>query len=180
MEPSRINRKFLSAVLSVVCLTLGCGQGDQVDGTSSSSSGGGHDGGPVMFPCMWGKPDAGLTFPVCTEPQTSEFIGTIDGKPYDLKTKGAITAMAPPAHPPYSLSMALSGGGSLDLLWGDPYIRGTWKDVVGDMILPENTSQSRGVYPDSQLLWSCDDYAFLYILHVWGPDSQGELTGCSR
>lgn len=175
MDLSCTHSGMMPVVLAVMSLALGCGQGGQVDGSSTS---GGHDGGPDPFPCMWGKPD--VTFPVCSEPQTSEFIGTIDGKPYDLKTKGSITAMAPPFHPPYNLSIELSGGGSLDLAWGDPYIRGTWRDVAGDMILPEDTSLIHTVYPDSQLLWSCDGYAFLYFLRVWGPQSEGLLMGCSR
>src|SRR4051812_30361847 len=121
MDPSRINRRIASAALAMMSLAFGCGQGDHVDGTSSSSGGGGHDGGPDQFPCMWGGSGGGHSFPVCPAARTSEFIGTIDGKPYDLKSKGAITAMAPPNSPPYTLSMELSGGGSLDLLWGDPY-----------------------------------------------------------
>ncbi len=114
-------------------------------------------------------------FPTCTEDDTSEFMGTIDGMPYHTKDSGHITAMAPPRHPPYTLSMKLAGEGSLDLMWGNPYIRGQWTNVAGEMILPEG-GPVRGVYGDSQLLFSCDEYAFLFILVVDG----GKLTGCSH
>src|SRR6185503_5892345 len=101
---------------------------------------------------------------------------TIDGKPYDTKDSGHITALTPTSHPPYQLSMALSGPGSLDLDWGDPYVPGRWTQLGGGILILPEDGKARAVFSDSELLTSCEGYAFLYILHVMG----GDLTGCSR
>src|SRR5262249_17761855 len=97
---------------------------------------------------------------------------------YDTKDSGHVTGTSPYGAPPYQLSMALSGIGSLDLDWNDPYTRGQWTRINagGVLRLPEDVTIHRDVSRDSQILFSCDDYAFLYILHVTG----GDLTGCSR
>lgn len=179
MKILQINILVLSAALATMGWALGCtpecDQDGHVSGTSSSSGGGGQDAGAR---CLWGGNGGGLTFPVCPEKWTSAFIGTIDGQPYEIKDSGHITGTSPPVSPPYQLSLALSGTGSLDLDWGNPYIRGQWTSISngGDMRLPEDGFKVRAVFTDSEILSSCDDYAFLYILHVTG----GDLTGCSR
>ena len=157
MRSLRLSAILLSTVLTSMGAGLGCGQGDQE--------------------CLWSGNDAGLTFPVCPAPYTSEFMGTIDGMPVDIKNSGDVTVVSPANHPPYKLSMALNGDGSLDLWWGDPYIPGQWTKINGGgtIGLPGN-SKFRTVSTDSKILRSCDEYAFLYILHVTG----GDLTGCSR
>jgi hypothetical protein len=171
------NILVLSAALAVMGTALGCGQEDQISGSSSvSSSGdgtGGYGGGPR---CVSVGNGGGLTFPVCPAQKTSEFMGMLDGMPYDTKDSGHITAMAPAQWPPYQLSMSLSGVGSLDLDWGNPFVRGRWTDLGGGVFVTPEDGKHRTVFSDSQLLFSCDDYSFLYILHVTG----GDLTGCSR
>jgi hypothetical protein len=173
MKSLSINILVLFATLATMGCALGCSQGDQVSGSSAGS--GGHDAGSG---CLWGGNGGGLTFPVCPADNTSEFMGTVDGKPYDTKDSGHITATSPPVAPPYQLSMALSGTGSLDIEWGDPYLRGQWTKISGGgyLRLPEDGVKLRAVFVDSEILRSCDEYAFLYILHVTG----GDLTGCSR
>ncbi len=164
MKRSHIVRFVLYTIAVSVLCAPGCcpaghdNQGGQVEGSSTSGSGG-SGGAYSGQPCLWGGNGGGLTFPTCTEDNTSEFMGTIDGMPYHTKDSGHITAMAPPKHPPYTLSMKLADEGSLDLLWGDPYIRGQWTYVAGEMILPEG-GPVRTIFGDSQILFSCDEYAF--------------------
>jgi hypothetical protein len=172
---SRIDSFALCTAVAVTACALACVQPVQTSSSSSSGTAGGG-GAPNGQPCLWGGNGGGLTFPTCPAQRTSEFMGTIDGKPYDTKDSGNITATAAEQAPPYSLSMKLSGQGSLDLDWGDPYIRGQWTYVVGTLRMPED-GRLRSVRPDSQLLFSCDEYAFLYILRLDGADV---LTGCSR
>lgn len=55
-------------------------------------------------------------------------------------------------------------------------MRGQWMNIdKGTLVLPEDV-KPRSVNAGSKLLFSCDEYHFLYILHVDG----GDLTGCSR
>jgi len=159
----------LATALTVMGCTLGCGGPDQVTGIDDTTSG---------QRCLWAESRPDLTFPVCPAPQTSEFMGTIDGKPYHTQDSGDITAMTIPVRPPYTISMKLAGSGSLDLTWWDPYIRGQWVNTVsGFILLPEEDGKARAILPYSELLFSCDDYSFLYILHIYDTDL---LTGCSR
>jgi hypothetical protein len=125
--------------------------------------------------CVWEK--AGLTFPACLAPHTSEFMGTVDGMRFDSKDSGHVTGTSPLGTPPYQLSMALADNGSLDIDWDDPYLRGQWTNIKGGtMRVPGDWPKVRTVFSDSEILMSCDEYAFLYILHING----GDLTGCSR
>jgi len=184
MKPSRIDGIALSAVLMITGCALGCAHPVTVGSSSSSSStgaggNGGADAGPI---CLWGEggggSGGGLTFPVCQDNFTNEFMGTIDGKPYDtgLET-GHLTGMAPPnLQGPYTLTVGLDGIGFLDLEWGDPYLRGQWMEVTkGQMRLPGEID-ARNVNTGSKLLMHCHDYSFLYVLHIDG----GDLTGCSH
>lgn len=172
------NKVALSTALLTAWCAFGCGQSsdEHPSNCSSSSSGAGGGGLPVTPNCVWAGSGGGVTFPTCPAPDTGEFMGTIDGQPYDYKDKGVITAMAVPFHPPYSLSRQVGPFGYLDIGWPDPFVRGRWTSgVAGETLLPGD-KQARNIYPDSQLLFSCEDYSFLYILHVDG----GQLTGCSR
>src|SRR5262245_46434062 len=164
MRSLYLHLMVLSAALSAMGAGLGCGDGG--------------DGGGSPYPrCIWTENDAGLTFPVCPATYTSEFMGTVDGMPFDSKDSGNLTATSPPVAPPYQLSMRLADNGSLDLWWTDPYIQGQWASgVEGTMRVPGNSSKIRTVYQDSQILRNCNEYAFIYILHITG----GDLTGCSR
>jgi len=175
MSPSRIHRLVLSTIIATMGCVVGCCESGAVEG--SSGAGGGAGGSGYWPTCLWGGSGGGLTFPVCPAPQTNEFIGTIDGKPYDNKDSGHITGMQAPTHPPYYLSLNLGGVGSLDMTWGNPFVRGQWMHINGGgtLVLPQD-GMFRAVFADSQVLVSCDDYSFLYILHVTG----GDLTGCSR
>jgi len=108
-------------------------------------------------------------------------MGTIDGIPYSTRDDSGMntTATSPLIAPQYELSLALTFPGSLDVDWWDPYIRGQWTQISlgGIMRLPEDgINKHRHVFQDSQILVACEDYAFLYILHIDG----GDLTGCSR
>lgn len=164
MRSSHLNVMLLSTGLAAMSAGLGCG----VD----SSGGGGQ-----IPRCNWTENDAGLTFPVCPGPYTSEFMGTVDGMPFDSKDSGNVTATSPPVAPPYQLSMRLADSGSLDIWWDDPYIWGQWSSITGgDMRVPGDWPKIRGVFQNSRILRSCDEYSFLYILHIEG----GDLTGCSR
>jgi hypothetical protein len=173
MKPFRDNILALCVGLATVGVALGCGEAGHAGASSGAADGGYVLGGG----CLWGGGNGGgLSFPVCTKEMTSEFMGTIDGKPYDLRDSGHFTALSPIQHPPYQLSLALTGAGSLDLDWGDPYVHGRWTALGGGVFVVPGDGKPRAVFSDSQLLASCDDYAFLYILHVTG----GDLTGCSR
>src|SRR5262245_49265248 len=145
------------------------------NGGGSSTGNSGVGGAPTR--CLWGGNGGGLTFPVCPAQFTSEFMGTIDGTPFDTKDSGHITGVSLPIAPPYQLNLGLSGGGRLDMEWGDPYIIGQWTKISGGgtMLLP-GESTTRIVSMDSEILSACGEFAFLYILHITG----GELTGCSR
>jgi hypothetical protein len=169
MKPLRLNVILLSMGLASTGAGLGCGKSDQ--GSDPGSGGYGAGGG-----CVWGGNGGGLTFPACPDLFTSEFMGTIDGKPYDIKDSGHITATAPVEHPPYQLSLSIGATGALDLDWWDPYVRGRWTDLSGGTIILPEDGMPRVVYATSQLLTNCEDFSYLYILHVYG----GDLTGCSR
>ena len=180
-----------SLAMSVFLATTSCTFHGQEEGSSSassssssssSSSGGGNgssagSGGAFSgYPCVWAESRPDLTFPVCPEDRTAEFMGTIDGKPYDLRYSGEFTAMGGAPHPPYSLGLGLPGFGHLSLEWGDPFISGQWAHITsGVLVLPEDLKE-RAVHDDSELLFDCDEYSFLHILHVDG----GDLTACSR
>jgi hypothetical protein len=175
MRSLRLNKLFLATALVAMAIGLGCDQSDQGSGsTSGSGSGAGIDYPPR---CVWGEPDAGLTFPVCPAMFTSEFVGTVDGMPFHTKDSASWTGTSLPDAPPYQLSVNFNGTGDLDLEWGNPYIRGQWTKISGGrtMRLP-GESIARVVSTDSEVLYNCYEYSFLYILHITG----GELTGCSR
>src|SRR6185503_7734165 len=119
MSPSRIHRLVLSTIIATMGCVVGCCESGAVEG--SSGAGGGAGGSGYWPTCLWGGSGGGLTCPVCPAPQTNEFIGTIEGKPYDNKDSGHITGMQAPTHPPYYLSLNLGGVGSLDMTWGNPF-----------------------------------------------------------
>lgn len=177
MNPLHINGFGLSAALAIIACGAGCSESYPPVECSSAGSGGTSSGGADWgLSCLWAESRGDLSFPVCPSPLSSEFMGIIDGKPYDIKDRGKITGMAPPSHPPYTLSININGTGSLDLEWTNPYVRGQWMSVAtGVIVLPED-GKPRTVDRSSQLLMDCEDYSFLYILHVEG----GDLTGCSR
>src|SRR5262249_51533531 len=128
MRSSRLNVMLLSTALATIGVGLGCGQGEQ--GTGAGSGGGSSTGNAGFggYPprCVWGGGGGGLTFPVCPAMFTSEFMGTVDGMPFDTKDSGHITGVSLAISPPYQLSLGLSSGGKLDMEWGDPYIIGQW------------------------------------------------------
>jgi len=67
MKPSWINGFVMSTVLAIIGCALGCSQSGEMEGTSSTGSGGAYSGQP----CLWGGSGGGLSFPVCPAPKTS-------------------------------------------------------------------------------------------------------------
>lgn len=154
----------LPAIFIAMSCALGC---QQVDDT------------PESIPCLWTESRPNRTFPVCTEVNTAEFMGTINGKPYDVKTSAIIAMLEP--HPDATLgriSIKIGDTGALDLDWGDRYRRGDWMHINGgEMILPGDGEIRNVGGIDDYVLLSCTDYSFLFdIPSMYG----GSLTGCAR
>ena len=160
------------AILSTMC-AIGCNEPESSDENgSASASATGAGGGRA---CFYGEEGGGPDVPSCPERSTSEFIGTVDGAPYDTKDSGGFPIIPPLFHQPYRLTWPLAENGGLSLTWNDPYVCCQWTRVSGEILLP-GEDKTRAIYPDSQLLLSCIGAQYLFRLIIDG----GSLKGCTR
>lgn len=168
-RPSRLKEPLQIALVVAAGCALGCGTTGEVPSET--------DGGTLYAgdPCRWTESRPDLDFPTCSVIETNELIGTLDGKPFHELQSGNFLAGPVAPIEPYSATLPLSGYGSIDFVWGDPWISGRWTDVTGTLTVTLG-STPRDLLPGSQLLHKCYESAYLFIIKVDG----GDLLGCAR